>query len=40
MLVNFAKVDEQQKRKGFSFIQKEKPIKDMESYTDLSVLRP
>lgn len=40
MLVNFEKVEEESKKKGFSILGKTKPIVDMESYTDLSMLRP
>ncbi|CAD8050436.1 unnamed protein product [Paramecium sonneborni] len=40
MLVNFQKVEDDHKRKGFSLLTNSKPIMNMETYTNLSVLRP
>ncbi|CAD8185323.1 unnamed protein product [Paramecium pentaurelia] len=40
MLVNFQKADEDSKKKGFSLLSNPKPIMNMESYKDLSELRP
>lgn len=40
MLVNFEKAEESSKKKGFSLLSNPKPIMNMESYTDLSELRP
>ncbi|CAK87276.1 unnamed protein product (macronuclear) [Paramecium tetraurelia] len=40
MLVNFQKADEDSKKKSFSLLSNSKPIMNMESYRDLSELRP
>ncbi|CAK70869.1 unnamed protein product (macronuclear) [Paramecium tetraurelia] len=40
MLVNFSKVEEDQKKKGFSLLTNSKPLMNMETYNDISVLHP
>ncbi|CAD8100422.1 unnamed protein product [Paramecium sonneborni] len=40
MMVNFQKAEEESKKKGFSLLSNPKPIMNMESYSDISELRP